>query len=775
MPRGIFALLCAVLTLPGLAQTAPSTQPSPLSDVDKVIGFEGDAPGDSPKGWGINPPSTVLVDDKVFHSGQRSIRIERDADSPGSFSVFTKGLPLDFSGSTIELRGYIRTQDVTGFAGFWMREDQDGDRVELNNMQGRQLKGTNEWTEYSIMLPLHSGARKLYFGALMAGTGKAWFDDLQMSVDGKPVSLAPKAEAGQTVLDKDHQFDDGSGIVLTSLTQTQTDNLFLLGKVWGFLKYHHPQVKSGQLQWDYELFRIMPAILAASDHAAAQTALLHWIGKLGPLQPCDPCTTVNDQVSDLGSALSQGYPLPLGHDLAPSRLALRPDLAWISDEALLGRDLAKALQTIRQNRSVNQQFYVSFVDEVKNPHFESERKYTAVKLPDAGFQILALYRFWNIIEYWYPYRTIVGEEWDGVLRDFLPRIVLAKSFDEYQRELMELIAQVHDTHANLWSSLGVRPPVGECKLPLNLRFIGQSAVITGLASNNSTEDDISFKRGDVVTDLDGQPVSKLIEAWSPYYADSNQAARGRDISRTMTNGPCGPITVSLLRGSQPITIQAKRVPAAGIRAITYTHDQPEDTFRLLSDQVAYLKLSSVKIADVDHYLQLAANTKGLIVDIRNYPSEFVVFKLGSHFVEQVTPFAKFTYGDLSNPGAFHWSNPETIKPVAPHYSGRIVILVDETSQSQAEYTAMAFRASPHAIVIGSTTAGADGNVSTIPLPGGLSTMISGIGVFYPDGKPTQQIGIIPDKTVVPTIEGIRSGRDEVLDEAVRQITGPDHR
>ena len=103
--------------------------------------------------------------------------------------------------------------------------------------------------------------------------------------------------------------------------------------------------------------------------------------------------------------------------------------------------------------------------------------------------------------------------------------------------------------------------------------------------------------------------------------------------------------------------------------------------------------------------------------------------------------------------------------------GKVVILVDEVSQSQAEYTAMAFRASPHAIVVGSTTAGADGNVSEFAFPGGLHTMISGIGVFYPDKKPTQQIGIVPDKVVYPTIEGIRDGRDEVLEEGIRQIIG----
>ena len=50
-------------------------------------------------------------------------------------------------------------------------------------------------------------------------------------------------------------------------------------------------------------------------------------------------------------------------------------------------------------------------------------------------------------------------------------------------------------------------------------------------------------------------------------------------------------------------------------------------------------------------------------------------------------------------------------------------------------------------------------------------MISGIGVFYPDRRPTQRAGILPDVEMRPTIAGIRDGRDEVLEEAVRRIVG----
>jgi hypothetical protein len=188
-----------------------------------------------------------------------------------------------------------------------------------------------------------------------------------------------------------------------------------------------------------------------------------------------------------------------------------------------------------------------------------------------------------------------------------------------------------------------------------------------------------------------------------------------------------------------------------------THDHPGETFRRLSDDLAYLKLSSVKAAEAESYVRGAAGTRCLVIDIRNYPSEFMVFALGSHLVAEPTPFARFTKADAANPGAFEWTEPVSLQPAKPRYEGRVAILVDETSQSQAEYTTMAFRTAPGAVVVGSTTAGADGNISPIPLPGGLRGMMSGIGVFYPDRRPTQRIGIVPDLVVQPTIAGLRAG------------------
>ena len=372
-----------------------------------------------------------------------------------------------------------------------------------------------------------------------------------------------------------------------------------------------------------------------------------------------------------------------------------------------------------------------------------------------------------------PYRNVLDQDWSQVLAEFIPRIALAKDKDAYQLETIALIAKVTDTHANLWNAPPqLRPPAGDCQLPVTTRFIENRAVVTGY-SEAAAGPATGLKIGDVIESLDGVPVEELVERWAPYYPASNQPTRLRDIARAMTRGACSAARVSVRRASQTVQITAQRQPLASLdQKVGSTHDLPGETFRLLSDQVAYLKLSSVQAAQASSYIDRAKGTKGLVIDIRNYPSEFVVFALGSLLVDRPTQFARFTSGDLDNPGAFRWSGePVTLSPQQPHYSGKVVILVDEISQSQAEYTAMAFRSAPQAMVVGSTTAGADGNVSQVRLPGGLNTMISGIGVFYPDKRPTQRVGIVPDVEVRPTIAGIRAGRDEVLEEALRQILG----
>jgi len=568
-------------------------------------------------------------------------------------------------------------------------------------------------------------------------------------IEGKPIMDAPRIERPQTVLDTDREFDAGSKVTIDMLTPDRTASLVTLGKVWGFLKYHHPKVVSGAVHWDYELFRVLPRVLAA-DGAGARKAILEWAKALGPVPPCDPCASL------------------------PKGLAIRPDLEWIHDHATLGPPLSELLESIYRNRPAGAaQAYIAQGEGVGNPIFLREKPYPTQMVPDVGMRILALFRWWNAIQYWSPYRDVIGADWNAVLPEFLPRLVGATSLERYRLEMLALIARLNDGHASVYGAYPARPPRGECQIPVRLRFVAGKPVVVGY-NHDEKGPATGLKKGDAILALDGEPVGRLIDGWKAYYSGSNDAGRMGVIMSALTQGACGTVSVSAERSGAPLSLTMERRPASELDfRHGWTNDLPGPAFRRLSPEVAYLKLSEVKTEAISDYLRDAEGSKGWIIDIRNYPSAFVVFALGGHFVSESTPFVRFTIGDVANPGAFAWTDPPlALTPIAPRYSGRVVVLVDEATISSAEYTAMAFRAGPNAIVVGSTTNGADGNVSKVPFPGGLETSISGIGVFYPDRKPTQRVGIVPDVEARPSIAGIRDGRDEVLEAAVRQILGP---
>ncbi len=738
-------LVLSVLLLAAFPSTASAASRDPAAG---TLTFERDRAPDGTPSWYAAPEGTVFVDSLVFHGGRRAMRIERDSTSR-QFSAVSFSVPRDFDGKVLELRGWLKLEGVRGWAGLWHRQDGPGPSLQFDNMASRNLHGTIDWTEYRIALPLDPATRSVRVGALLVGTGRVWVDDLALYVDGRPLAEVPVVERPKTALDTDHEFDAGSGVTLTALTPVQTDALVTLGKVWGFLKYHDARLQSGRVHWDYELFRVLPGVLAASDHAGADSTIVRWMDGLGPVPPCSACVR------------------PPAGDLAQ-----RPRLDWLSDRGTLGADLvARLAQVVASRDSSAEPFFVSKSGGAGNPNFRIEARYDGLREVDAGYRLLALFRFWNMVEYWFPDRDVMGEDWDGVLRAFLPRVVSASTREAYTLTMMELIARVHDGHGNLWTSTELRPPRGDARPPVALRPVEGRVVVAGWADVHGAPAP-DLRVGDEVVAVDGTPVDTLLARSRALHGASNEAALRRGQAYELLRGPRGPMTLTVERGGRRVDVALTRVPEDSLGVLPGDrHDVPGPALRRLSREIAYLKMSAVAADSVHAYLRAMDGAKLLVIDLRNYPSAFLVFALGSHLVAKETPFAAFTEGDLLNPGAFHWRAGDPIPPEAPRFAGRVAILVDEITQSSAEYHALAFRAAPGALVVGSTTAGADGNVSPIYLPGGLRTMFSGLGVFTADHRPTQRVGIVPDLAVRPTLAGLRAGRDEVLEAAVRRTLG----
>jgi hypothetical protein len=245
---------------------------------------------------------------------------------------------------------------------------------------------------------------------------------------------------------------------------------------------------------------------------------------------------------------------------------------------------ARRSRKIYLNRAPSQQSYVSLAANIRNPEFPREWAYPAMAT-DFGLQILALFRFWNIIEYWFPWRDAITGKWEDVLEEFIPKMGLARSRRDYERAIIALVARINDGHAYIWASRASRPPEGNRMAPANIRFIGDQAVIAGLLTTAS-----NFMRGDVITEIDGAPLSTLLDRWRPYYGASNEAARLRDIAINMTRGACGEASFRIRRGGEERAIAVRRANSRYSRSLDRLRRKPRAARTCFPEVVGYRRL-----------------------------------------------------------------------------------------------------------------------------------------------------------------------------------------
>ena len=98
------------------------------------------------------------------------------------------------------------------------------------------------------------------------------------------------------------------------------------------------------------------------------------------------------------------------------------------------------------------------------------------------------------------------------------------------------------------------------------------------------------------------------------------------------------------------------------------------------------------------------------------------------------------------------------------------MLIDESTIGPAEHTGLFFEAANKTKFIGSPSAGANGEVSSFVIPGGITIWFSGQDVRHANGGQLQRLGLQPEVTVASTVEGIRAGRDEILEAAIQYLS-----
>ncbi len=514
------------------------------------------------------------------------------------------------------------------------------------------------------------------------------------------------------------------------------ERLFYLCKVWGHAKYYHTRIAAGLVNWDNELLNSVTASKTAATNAAFNEVLLNMLNNAGVMG-------------------TSNVTLPV----VPDSLNNNNDLSWIQSPFL--SDAVRAnLNTITSRFRPQSNVYVTASTTGSNPAFNTDSLfYTGEDFPVEEKRMLAMFRYWNQIHYFFPYKKIMDQNWDTTLVEFIPKIAASTDALTFNLAFSEFRTRINDGHAGYGSPVyynfrGLSYP------PFLVRYIENEMVITKVLQGVT-----NVSVGDVIKEIDGVNIYTLRDSLRKHAHGSNQDGIERNLNTLIMYGDIGEfdITVENSSGTHAATLNRNRENASNL----VLNNSPvwRDTIvnGICTFGIADMgRLETTQVADMFADLW---NTDAIIFDIRNYPKgtlQYIVNYLYSSPIHN----AKFTVPDIKYPGRLTWISQTLGSGTSNPYRGKVILLFDERTISHAEWTCMGLEQFPGAIKIGSQTAGADGNVSLSYLTANISTVFTGLGTYYPDYTPTQRIGIVPHFEVRPTIAGIRAGQDEVLNFAL---------
>ncbi|ANH83395.1 hypothetical protein A8C56_22560 [Niabella ginsenosidivorans] len=525
-------------------------------------------------------------------------------------------------------------------------------------------------------------------------------------------------------------------------TAHDSEKIATFCKLWGFLKYYHPVVATGKFDWDNEFTTRIKIVRLLHSKKEISNYYSAWIKDLGEVKKCKECSfTITDSIK---------YNL---------------NLSWLTDTSIFTNSLINQLLYVQQNRNQGKNYYVEQKPYIGNTAFENEKTYTDSAFPSKELRLLSLSRYWNIINYFYPYKYRIGQNWDSVLIEMIPKFRDSKDTIAYHLAMLELITKINDSHAGFVTKY-TNQYFGLKWAPFRFKIIDNKAIVTGFYNDSLCgRDDIQY--GDVFLKVNGRTIEDIIKEKSAYIGASNYPTKLRNMSYVILNGQTDSVNVIFERNG---VVAEKIIHRYDFDKFgNKRKEEKEDVYKILDGNIGYVNMGELELKETDKILAKLKDTKAIIFDVRNYPKG-TLYKIAEFLNIGRKAFVKFTQPDISYPGLFHYTAPYFCgKKNKTPYSGKVILLFNETSQSHAEFTLMALQTAPNVIGIGSQTAGADGNVSLITLPGNYKTYMTGIGVFYPDGRETQRIGIVPDIEVKATIKGIRLKQDEVLDKAIEVI------
>lgn len=734
------------------AKTATAKAPTNLD-------FEDGELGKVPAGWTLetaeNSVSAALTPERPYSGTKSAILKGNESRRPPAGKLLQTFDARPYRGTRIVWRAELRGRGCQGFIGLWLRTTRAGSQPGFEASLATRPVQWNDWQEEVISAAVEPDAETISLGLVLSGKGNVWIDSARL--DTLPMVAGEEELLPRPV--------EGNGL----------ENLIQFTKLLGYVRYFHPSDEAAAADWNFFTIASLPKI-ERQMNPSALAAELEAIFK--PLAPT--IQVFSDDQTKLAAAAPHCSKRVATNMLSWEHIGYGgyTDSDQISIRRMKTRPACKPSELCQSRMKTTYDLGGGIHARVPRmlcadaqgtlPHTGNLHERSPPLIAALSYsgryrvtRLAAIILLWNVFEHFYPYFEFVGSDWERELRSALEAAALDADENAFLRTLRRMIAKVNDGHGHVMMGSEAR----NFRIPLTWEWIQDQLVVIHVDG----EAQATARRGDLVKRIDGVSTELAVARMATMVSASTLPGKNYKVMRALESGQRDTGVTLELIGTDSKTRLVTLKRTVPFFPVHHYDDLP--TVKEIRPMLYYVDLRRFDADDWATWEQRLTRARGIVFDVRGRPR--LITELPPHLMEAPgrSPIIDTPIVTTPDHRDFRFEHGQwTLEPKLPRIQGKTVFLADESAISGSETFLSIIKHYRIGNIIGSTTAGTNGDVSMIALPGLYQVWWTGRRVLNHDGSQFHGIGINPDISVRPTIKGIREGRDEVLERGIIELS-----
>jgi hypothetical protein len=490
---------------------------------------------------------------------------------------------------------------------------------------------------------------------------------------------------------------------------TESGRLFYYGQIWGYIKYSD----GSQDNWNNEFLNNISKVINCGTKKEYQQILKSLLEKV-----------------DLNKERKiENYVIP----------------SWVVNNTYFSDDIRGMIKRLYMYEKVE---VSQFVTQNNIGKIIFPKQLNKKTFPDYKERLLGLFDYWSVINLFYVYKEKMDLPWEKVLLKKINRFKNANNEFEYNKEILTLIHYLNDGHAIAHSETIDTKIFGQNVPNFKMKRIDSSFYCYDKRDPNRNK---GLQIGDRIIQVNNVKSEVLFDSIKKLHGYSNLSAICKEVCPYMLATNNDSILIKFERDSLVLAVTLPCLYYKDFKKIERKiRDSIANNYKIKNyrNSLGYIDIKYLNEDNINRILKDINDYDTIALDLRGYPRSGVFYELVDCFAGSIPNFYSFTYPDINYPGIIRKRSGFPIDGNNDNpFSGLLILIVDERTQSKGEFLAMALQKSKNSFTIGQQTAGADGNVTFYTFPGGTKTSFSAIGIFYEDMTPTQRVGIKIDKLI----------------------------